>query len=60
MFGTHVPFSDAQLDALYRSHGQYVSAVVHTDSANLGAGYLLHADALENLNEAADSDVGKK
>jgi Alpha/beta hydrolase domain len=60
LFGTHVPFSDAQLDALYRSHGQYVSAVVHTDSANLGAGYLLHADALENLNEAAHSDVGKK
>jgi Alpha/beta hydrolase domain len=55
-----VPFSDAQLDALYRSHGQYVSAVVHTDSANLRAGYLLHADAPENLNEAADSDVGKK
>ena len=60
LFGTHVPFSDAQLDTLYRSHGQYLSAVVHTDSANLGDGYLLHADALENLNDAAHSDVGKK
>jgi Alpha/beta hydrolase domain len=57
LFGTHVPFSEIQLDALYRSHGQYVSAVVHTDWANLGAGYLLHADALENLNEAAHLDV---
>ena len=59
LFGTHVPFSDAQLDALYRSHGQYVSAVVHTDQGNLDAGYLLPADAGENLNEAAHSDVGK-
>ena len=59
LFGTHVPFSDAQLDALYRSHGHYVSAVVHTDRANLWAGYLLPADARENLNEAAHSDVGK-
>ena len=59
LFGTHVPFGDAQLDTLYRSQGQYVSAVVHTDLANLGAGYLLHADALENLTEAAHTDVGK-
>ena len=58
LFGTHVPFSDAQLDALYRNHGQYVSAVVHTDQGNLDAGYLLPADAGENLNEAAHSDVG--
>ena len=49
LFGTHVPFSDAQLDALYRNHGHYISAVVHTDRAKLGAGYLLPADALENL-----------
>ena len=58
--GVHVPFSDAQLDALYRNHGHYVSAVVHTDQGNLDAGYLLPADARENLNEAAHSDVGKK
>jgi Alpha/beta hydrolase domain len=60
LFGTHVPFSDAQLDALYRSHGRYVSSVVRTDWANLMAGFLLPADAQENLLEAAHSDVGKK
>jgi hypothetical protein len=60
LFGTHVPFSDAQLDALYRSRGHYVSSVVRTDWANLMAGFLLPADALENLLEAAHSDVGKK
>jgi alpha/beta hydrolase family protein len=49
-----------RLDELYRNHGHYVSAVVHTDQGNLDAGYLLPADARENLNEAAQSDVGKK
>jgi Alpha/beta hydrolase domain len=60
LFGTHVPFSDAQLDALYRSHGRYVSSVVRTDWANLMAGFLLPADARENHREATHSDVGKK
>jgi Alpha/beta hydrolase domain len=59
LFGTHVPFSDAQLDALYRNHGRYVSAVTHIDTANVSAGYLLAADAKENHREAAHSSVGK-
>jgi hypothetical protein len=59
LFGTHVPFDDAQLDALYRNHGQYVAAVARTDEANVDAGYLLPADAEENQREAAQSDVGK-
>jgi hypothetical protein len=60
LFGTHVPFDDAQLDALYRNHGRYVSAVGHVDQANVGAGFLLAADAQENQREAAHSSVGKK
>ena len=59
LFGTHVPFGDEQLDALYRNHGQYVSAVAQTDEANVEAGYLLEADAEENQREAAQSGVGK-
>jgi hypothetical protein len=59
LFGTHVPFSDEQLDALYRNHGKYVSAVTQTDSANVEAGYLLRPDAQENHKEAAHSSVGK-
>jgi Alpha/beta hydrolase domain len=59
LFGTHVPFSEAQLDALYRNHGKYVSAVTGVDNANVGAGYLLRADAQENHREAAHSSVGK-
>ncbi len=59
LFGTHVPFSDEQLDSLYRNHGRYVNAVTQTDSANVEAGYLLRADAQENEHEAAHSSVGK-
>ncbi len=60
LFGTHVPFDDAQLDALYRNHGSYVSSVRAVDRDNVDAGFLLHADALENLREAAQSDVGQQ
>jgi hypothetical protein len=60
LFGTHVPFSDAQLDALYRNHGQYVGAVARTDTGNVDAGFILRADAQENQREAAHSTVGKK
>jgi Alpha/beta hydrolase domain len=60
LFGTHVPFSDAQLDSLYRNHGSYVSSVRAVDRGNEDAGFLLHADALENLREAAHSDFGKR
>jgi hypothetical protein len=59
LFGTHVPFSQEQLDALYRNHGKYVSAVTRVDNANVGAGYLLRPDAQENHREAAHSSVGK-
>ncbi len=59
LFGTHRPFSDEQLDALYRNHGQYVSAVTQSDSANVQAGFLSRADAQENQREAAGSSVGK-
>ena len=53
LFGTHVPFSDAQLASLYRNHGSYVSGVRAVDRDNEAAGFLIHADALENLREAA-------
>jgi hypothetical protein len=60
LFGTHVPFGGQQLDRLYPSHGRYVSAVVKTDRDNVHAGYLLPADAAQNLRDAASSDVGRR
>ena len=59
LFGTHVPFSEAQLSSLYRNHGRYVSGVSNADAANVAAGYLLPADAEANQQAAAQSDVGR-
>jgi hypothetical protein len=59
LFGTHVPFDDAQLESLYRTHGRYVTKVLAADVHNVQAGFLLWRDALENLRDAALSDVGK-
>lgn len=52
LFGTHVPFDEATLDDLYPSLGRYVSAVVAVDHANIRAGFLLPADAKQNLRDA--------
>ena len=60
LLGTHRPFDEAQLDELYRNHGQYVSGVARSDDANVAAGYLLQADAEENQRAAAQSGVGGK
>lgn len=59
LFGTHVPFDDELLDALYPSHGRYVSAVLAVDRENVRAGYLTAADARDNHLEAARSGVGR-
>ena len=58
LLGTHRPFDEAQLDELYRNHGQYVSGVARSDDANVAAGYLLEADAEENQRAAAHASVG--
>ncbi|MGW3351364.1 alpha/beta hydrolase domain-containing protein [Nonomuraea rubra] len=49
LFGTHLPFDQAQLDRLYPTHGHYVAAVVRADARNVKAGYLLPGDARQNL-----------
>ncbi|WP_243712530.1 alpha/beta hydrolase domain-containing protein [Actinomadura sp. 6K520] len=59
LFGTHAPFDRAQLDALYRSHGRYVAAVVRSDARNLRQGYLLPADARQNRTDALRSGIGR-
>lgn len=59
LFGTHRPFDDALLDELYPSHGRYVAQVARADRANLRAGYIVRADALGNVVDAARSDVGR-
>ena len=58
LFGTYQPFDAATLDELYRNRFAYVARVVHADLRNLFAGYLLPADARQNLADALASDVG--
>jgi hypothetical protein len=60
LFGTHIPFDRDRLTGLYRTKGRYVAAVRHADTRNLRAGYLLPADARQNLREALATDVGPR
>ena len=57
--GTHIPFDEAKLDALCRTHIGYVFEVARADLRNVRAGYLLAADAVTNLRQAWESDVGR-
>lgn len=60
LFGLHLPFSDAQLAALYRTHGQYVSQVARANNSNVRAGFLLPVDSEESTEIAAESVFGKR
>lgn len=59
LFGTHVPFDEATLDELYPDHRGYVAAVARVDRRNVRAGYIVPADARQNLIDAAHSDIGR-
>jgi hypothetical protein len=59
LYGSHTPFDAATLARLYRNHGAYVSAVGHVTNDNLAAGYILNEDAQTDMQQAAQSDIGK-
>ncbi len=52
LFGSHQPLTDEQLAERYPSPGQYLGQVRRTDVRNVMAGYLLPADAHQNLRDA--------
>jgi hypothetical protein len=59
LFGTTVPFPSTQIAALYKNHGQFVSAWSN-DMQNLVNGrFLLPADQVELQNAAGQSKIGK-
>src|SRR5690606_17477455 len=60
LFGSYEPLNDRQLGELYRNHGQYVSKVTKSVARNVARGYMLPADGLRDVAEAARSDVGKR
>jgi hypothetical protein len=59
LFGTHRPFSQAQLDARYRNHGSYVSQVSHAGTDVVRQGFLLPEDRTTIVDSAASSAIGR-
>ncbi len=59
LFGSTTPFTPAQLDVLYPTHGTFVSAWTRATKAARQAGFLVDADAKALLSAAVRSDIGK-
>ena len=59
LFGTHVPFDAATLDALYAGHGSYASQVAQVVNGNLAAGYITQQAAQVTRADAARSGIGQ-
>jgi hypothetical protein len=57
--GWHRYYTDAELKAIYNSHGGYVAKVSKIMSALANAGYVLEEDAEAAIRDAAGSTVGK-
>jgi len=59
LFGSTVPFTPSQLEALYPNHRAFVSAWVKATKSARKAGFLVDADAKELISAAMKSDIGK-
>jgi Alpha/beta hydrolase domain len=59
LFGSTVPFSPEQLAALYKNHGQFVSAWSNDIQNLVSTGFLLAPDGVELQNAAGSSSIGK-
>lgn len=58
LLGSHVPFDQTTLNALYPDHGTYVDAVQAVVDGNLTAGYVTQRDAQATVKAAAMSSIG--
>ncbi len=59
LFGSTVPLTAAQLQALYPDHRTFVSAWTQATKAALRAGFLVTADGRELERAAVRSEIGK-
>jgi hypothetical protein len=59
LFGTTVALTPEQRTALYKNHGQFVSAWVQATKSALKAGFLVDADAKELISAGKQSDIGR-
>jgi hypothetical protein len=58
-FGSHVPFDEATLDALYPQHGRYVSRVAQVARENVRDGFIVKEDATTFVQTASRLFIGK-
>jgi len=58
LYGMHIPFNDAKIDALYPTHKAYVRAVTEAVKKNRQQGFVLKDDAEEIIRRAEASPVG--
>jgi hypothetical protein len=58
LYGSHEPFDESTLKALYPTHEAYVSAVRAVVEQNLADGFILPADAEQTVSAAMDSGIG--
>ena len=58
LIGAWVPFTTAQLQALYPTHDDYVAKVTAAVNASVTAGFVLPGDAAETIAEAQASVTG--
>jgi hypothetical protein len=59
LFGTTVPFPSTQISALYKNHGQFVSAWSNDIQQLVNGRFLLPPDGVELQNSAGSSKIGK-
>jgi len=59
LFGTTVPFSAMQLNNIYPSHSQFVSAWARAIRRDISSGFLLPSDGVELLRSAVLSPIGR-
>lgn len=59
LFGSFEPFSAATLDALYPSHGRYVSQATQAAHEAMQNGFVVLEDTMTTIQEASHSGIGK-
>jgi hypothetical protein len=56
--GTHIPFDTATVNALYPTHSDYVAKVTQAAQASVAKGFVLAADAQDEIDRASKSIWG--
>lgn len=59
LYGSHQPFDEQRLQALYSSHADYVEKVTEVVNKNLADGLILPIAAQRTITEARQSSIGR-